>query len=384
MKTDLSCARKYDYYLFDLSRNRAKACCKSPFDSKVTSFEEDLNTILRDRRDLKNGQQVSSCKACWALEHQGAKSFRSIVPFGDGISSLETHRPYIVELLIGNRCNLRCVYCGPDSSSRWGPSKSLLPSASSIQISSEVEGFLRSKWAGIGRVCLVGGEPMMIPGLFDVMALLGKIASEQETKRRIKVKIVSNFSIPSKQFRIFIDRLVEFQISMDIELGVSAESLDRRFEYIRDGALSAVFKDNLAYAIRKPSIEICLQSTLSLLSIAKFHEFLEFYINELLIVGKKIDLKYNEVVSPSQLSPRNFPFPLEKERLLVQNLLMKVQEDDIRWSRSYKNFCDSIDLLYQSLGSKTPIDSFRFLDQSELRRVRSMNWRETFPELNIT
>ena len=81
-------------------------------------------------------------------------------PFGRDITYLR--------ISLTDRCNLRCVYCMPARGIRWTPLTDLL---SDDQIVRTVE---TAAGLGISKIRLTGGEPLVRPGIID---LVGRIAA---------------------------------------------------------------------------------------------------------------------------------------------------------------------------------------------------------------
>jgi hypothetical protein len=68
--------------------------------------------LLRER--MLKGERDPACKVCWNLEDAGVKSHRHFSK-----SHLHSSKPVsldVVDLTIGNICNLRCRMCSPSSS----------------------------------------------------------------------------------------------------------------------------------------------------------------------------------------------------------------------------------------------------------------------------
>ena len=380
---DLTCARKYDYYLFDLTKNRAKACCKSPFSTTSSSFQNDLQNILQDRVALKNGQKVESCSNCWKLESGGYKSFRSSIPFSSkSVSSNDEHFPHLVEFLVGNLCNLRCIYCGPESSSRWQSGK-ITFDAIKTAIPQDIVNFIENKWGHIGMFNLVGGEPTLISMSDDILNLLLSISQREQSVKRKRIRVISNLSAPTSVFQKFINKLAWLSEYFDIEVGVSAESLGQRFEYIRDGANFDLFQNNLKTLLQQKGLDVTLQSTLNILAIPKFHEFLATFVDQLRSAKKSIHLNFNEVVWPEELSPRNYPRILSAEKAQALEVLSEIPNNEKRNAERFVNFSESLSQLYDSLGTGSMAATIKFLNCSEPNRLKKMNWRKVFPEVAI-
>ena len=73
-----------------------------------------------------------------------------------------------LRISLTDRCNLRCIYCMPEGGLKWLPPSETLTNDEIIQI---VQAAAR---LGINKIRLTGGEPLVRPGVVD---LIGKIAS---------------------------------------------------------------------------------------------------------------------------------------------------------------------------------------------------------------
>ncbi|PIR15744.1 MAG: GTP 3',8-cyclase MoaA, partial [Elusimicrobia bacterium CG11_big_fil_rev_8_21_14_0_20_64_6] len=73
-----------------------------------------------------------------------------------------------LRLSVTDRCNLRCVYCLPESAPRFAPREETL---TDDDIAALVGAFAR---AGVSKIRITGGEPLVRPGL---TALVGRLAA---------------------------------------------------------------------------------------------------------------------------------------------------------------------------------------------------------------
>lgn len=228
---------------------------------------------------------------------------------------------------------------------------------------------------------LVGGEPVLTPLSKDVLDLLVSLCAERPTKRKKRLKIVSNLAAPTSEFKRFLDRLSQVSEHINVEIGVSAESLGQRFEYIRDGALYKIFDANLEVLLQAKGIDLTLQSALNVLAMPKYHEFLADYIDRMRSAGKPIHLNFNEVVWPTELSPRNYPRSLPEEKKLAFEALSKISPREVRDLARFHEFQDGLRKLYDSLGSGSLERTVSFLNKSESQRLRKLHWAHVFPEI---
>lgn len=367
--------RKHDFYLIDLTKNKLKACCKTPFYKETNSISQDMQLILSDRENLKAGHKIESCSTCWELEAHQFKSFRSTQAYNPR-QKMAGHAPFIVEFSIGNSCNLKCVYCNSDSSSKWGTLKK------NPTMTSEIKHLLESWWQDAEFFNLIGGEPLLISTSFEILDTLKEIALKFSSNRKKNISIISNLAVPTRTFKNFMNKLEPYLEFFEIEIGASAESLGDQYEYIRDGAVFDVFCENFETLIQFKGIHVSLINTLSLLTIQGFHHFLKFFVDKLVEHEVSMSFVFNEVVFPKELSPRLFPKSLKNEAKEALDLLQKIPPKLIRFKSHFARYLLNLAALYTSLEDRTfPEHSCEFLELSESGRLNSMSWKECFPDL---
>lgn len=66
------------------------------------------------RNKFSNGKWPTACLRCKLAEDKGFKSPRTQLGYESDEPKLE-----IIHLRLGNKCNLRCVMCGPNASNQW-------------------------------------------------------------------------------------------------------------------------------------------------------------------------------------------------------------------------------------------------------------------------
>ena len=151
------CDLKWNYPIFNMDRGEFRSCCRTP-SNKVT--EEDLQTIGIDafsnsdreklgRLALIKGIRDKDCQSCWNLEDRGVKSPRhtterfnwflqqkNLIPKNkpfkeeelteylasvEGLDhpALTSTSPYMLEISLGNTCDLKCMYCSHHYSTQW-------------------------------------------------------------------------------------------------------------------------------------------------------------------------------------------------------------------------------------------------------------------------
>jgi cyclic pyranopterin phosphate synthase len=74
-----------------------------------------------------------------------------------------------LRISVTDRCNLRCIYCMPPEGVHWRPHEEILRYE-------EIETIVRAAAEmGISKVRLTGGEPLVRPGIVDLVCMLARI-----------------------------------------------------------------------------------------------------------------------------------------------------------------------------------------------------------------
>ena len=101
---------------------------------KTHSIEEIHNSEFtrKIRKQFLAGEKPVECATCWTKEANGGKSrrtftnnmYKDIIDYDKAVKltapdGSTTQMPIYWDLRFGNLCNLKCVMCGPQSSSMW-------------------------------------------------------------------------------------------------------------------------------------------------------------------------------------------------------------------------------------------------------------------------
>lgn len=181
----------------------------------------------RIRHGIESGSQPKDCGRCWQEEQHNGRSYRldyiNMYPhLNDGEVGLRT-----LQLQAENTCNLSCVYCGPEYSSRW--EQILLHGSRKRDVPELADADLTK----LEMLTLAGGEPSLIKSNVPLL------------KRMLTMnrgcEIVVNTNLTTYQNNPFWELLKQFP---NVKVIVSFESRGRRFEYIRYPAQWSVFESN--------------------------------------------------------------------------------------------------------------------------------------------
>lgn len=243
-------------------------------------------------------ERGNGCEYCKDIEDAGGMSdrttnialsntdeeYQKLVPVELLQNPLATHiTPSILEVYFTNRCNMSCIYCGPDFSTQWlnENNKYGQPEHHGTRLNWEKAHVLNSqyeerlaefwKWLGANYLSLkmfniLGGEPFY----------------QRETEEAIKfwydnpnpdlhLKITSNLKVSPDKFRYIIKELGKLHTHRKCKsVGIIA-SLDcwgPEAEYIRTGLDLNAWQPNFEYLIYENLwANVSINSTMNALSI---------------------------------------------------------------------------------------------------------------------
>ena len=162
--------------------------CKMPFLHSFVDGESvkpcclfEGNSTLRDvRKQFLNNIKPDGCRPCFEKEKLGKTSSRQWynLRFSDieFEADVDYHKPKTFDLRIDDVCNLKCVMCGPDQSTKWKEDAEIYnefvdwhPWKRKISLPDLSEAL---------EISILGGEPFYMKSAFDLL-------SEQSKNTRI-------------------------------------------------------------------------------------------------------------------------------------------------------------------------------------------------------
>lgn len=317
---------------------------------------------------LDNNRRHSSCQVCWDQEDAGKLSTRQQYNklLEDTVPALD--QPKVLIFKPGNTCNMACRMCNPATSSSWYADgyKLANPGVSFKEYTREFE-IIRNSYhvsnttlwddlklwmTKLEIIDIYGGEPFLIPGLFDLLEHGVKIGSA----KNIKIAINTNASIWNQQY---IDILKNYK---SVVFKVSADSdVPEQFEYIRHKSKFNAVIENIINFKKElqdlPNFKISCISTITPLNV---------YYTDLIVKNLKevlnMPVSVNLVTSPGEYDIRHLPIPVKhwlKNNLKNNNITSIIGQNlpgcDIYWPK----FCKITD---------------------QLDQIRNQSFIETFPE----
>lgn len=351
-----SCDLKWNYPIFLLDRGEFRSCCRTP-SKKVT--EEDLENYdidaflnseqeRKERFDLVKGIKTEACSSCWKLENSGIQSPRhdakhlwshfirsnqiqdksyteqSLLLELDKIDnidhySLYSYKPYMLEISLGNTCDLKCMYCSHHYSTQWASEKIKYGEITQEQYDREFPkappSFNEKFWKwfnlvgrySIKRFGVIGGEPLIMPEFYSFLDRAIESISEIKHKRKDKITfwIVTNLNTPQNYLKKLLDYLPKISDIFNLEILVSMESIGKKAEYIRNGVKWERFIKNIDTILGNKNLNFDFGFIMSInvLNITSLKDFILFTKQLYEKYNRPVILKQNLISYPSWQSP---------------------------------------------------------------------------------
>lgn len=339
------------------------------------------------RKDMLNGIQTKECDYCWKIENlnkdwMSDRIYKStyswalphieeIVESGDGANI----DPSYLEVAFESTCNFKCVYCSPESSSRW---QEEIETHGAIELEDfklhdlewlkevgklpihykENNPYIDAFWEwwpelypNLHTFRITGGEPLLSKHTWRVLDYIA-----ENPNPNLTLAINSNLNVPDK----LVEKLVEYinRISGNIKLFdvyTSLESTGKHAEYSRFGMAFDEFKKNCAYVLDNTSSKTRLHymTTINLTSAPTFLEYLK-YIREMRL---KYYSKLHEFRVRTHLSYLRWP------RMLCLTLLS--DEDKQRYGDAWIQFIEE----HKLTSLKSDQETFYLEEVDQVRRL---------------
>ena len=445
--SDTLCQYAWDYTIWMVSRKELRNCCRTSTNkvdltsiSKGTDFVKEFSPIIKLKNDLLSGIKNKDCKSCWNIEESGGKSPRSGIEnfskfikstlwkdmsLGDiktrllnltdkdreEIVNLNTTR--MIEISLGNTCDLKCMYCHPHYSSQWAAEQMKYGELKLIEVEKELPKeddteFEKIWWewfenyAGYSATCInfIGGEPLLISKFYKYIDRIINFYNTHETPQKyIDISIVSNFNTPPKQFEQFlvcVKRLVDHG-KFKVDMNISMEQLGARAEFVRTGTDWKLMTRNIERFFEfvteidqfsPPRVILNVQIALNALCISDLPEFIKFIIDLQRNHTMLINLRQNQIVFPEWLSP--YILPSNYTKYVDEALDLIATEIEVidnskyseygRWD-SYYRFLMAIrnGIANSEKNNQARREFANNIDKLTSRR--NLNFAETFPEM---
>lgn len=286
-KTDYYCNQKFWWLSVDPQRKSIQSCCSAnPEKIDLSWLEQNPGELfnspglLHERNAMLNNIPVVSCEGCWRAEAKGVPSRRIVYQSQNKSHTELRSEPEVINLNLGNDCNLTCSYCCKQYSTAWLRDitangeyfhedryiinsedriinalgqKAVKQSRPYQLILDQVKSYTNCK-----HVVISGGEPFLYNGLEDIVSSF-----------QTSVEVYTGLGVDTARFKRMVDNLPD-----TVTYTVSAENMGALYEFNRYGNSWDNFQRNLDILANK---HYRFSSVISNTTIHGYNEFYQAY-----------------------------------------------------------------------------------------------------------
>jgi uncharacterized Fe-S cluster-containing radical SAM superfamily protein len=331
---------------------------------EILSGQQNLDTQSR----MLSSQPGKDCHTCYDLE-RGKRRFdvisdrifyiRELKSLPLSTYNLGNHDLQTIDVRWSNLCNLACVYCGPEFSSRWASELNTQQEKPTAEQLDAFKNYILSHAARLQHVYMAGGEPLLMKENQELLDILYR------QNPNVTLRINTNLSrVDTKLFEM----ICRFK---NVHWIVSVETQERQFEYVRYGGTWRNFLENLEI-INSLSHKISFNMLHFLLNYQSIFDCIDylrytwkFHPNSF-IVGA--------LTMPDYLNIRHLPDPV----LIWLQDILKQRIDQKPGYLLEDSYCNLLHYIQQPFAKNLPgaLEKLTVLDKR-----RNLNSREIFPEL---
>jgi organic radical activating enzyme len=194
-----------------------------------------------------------------------------------------------IELDIGNKCDMACVYCGPMSSSTWAKELGVTPVEKDEHINEvwrwKIMQALKGHVSSVDKETrltfnILGGEPLILPDTYKIISELTEIISEANFKNKPQIMITTNLNAKEKLIEKLKSVIEETKDYISWVISISIESIGEHAEKTRYNLNWSRFEHNLQSIKDVPDF-IYLTATIDMFSLSFFSEFISWAFESL-------------------------------------------------------------------------------------------------------
>lgn len=415
IKTETGCLLKWSWSTVNLEKGTSSSCHRvnSDFiDTDNFSNFHNLPSKIQAREAMLRGEWPGhGCEYCQNVEKLGGISDRlmtlqrhhgldKIPPELIDNPTATTVTPIILEVYFNNTCNLSCLYCSPDLSSKWNDE---LQKFGDLKIENFQQKYFVSQNSRYDRMVtdlwryleqndrykiirhyhILGGESLLQKELDQSLDFWSAHPNPSLT-----VNLISNMMLPHQQFVKKMQRvrqLVDAEAIYMLELTASLDCWGPEQEYVRHGLDLNTWQQNFEYMLDKSWCKLAVHSCISSLTIKTLPELIQRINawNKQRPKNQEIEHNFDLTIGIDQknngMHPATFGsgvFDAEFEQILK---LMPMDTEIQLSNRSQMQ--GQINFIMKSTRDTQRISVLKqYLD--EIDRRRNTNWKTLFPWLD--
>lgn len=385
VRTKTSCQSKWTWSAIYLNQLSTASCHRvKPLKFSLEEFDDfhNIPKKLEDRRRMLNNEWPlgddqwphGGCESCKYVEDSGGFSDRM---HNNGIRGLTPPElltdfsavkvtPQIVELFAQNTCNLQCIYCNANLSSKieqenvkFGHFEQDGVKIPVVRVPEATKEYfdrflswLDTNIQNIKRLHLLGGETFLQHDLMN--SVLDII--ERKPNPQLQFCTFSNCNVPDRIWDEYTSRIKDLKLRGHIEefdLTISIDCWGPQAEYVRSGLDLEKLEKRLAWASEQDWLRLNINQTITAMTIKTMPELIE---------------KINQYSTKKQIG-HYFQFFTSPANSLFQHPNIFAYE---HWSADFERIFDAM-IDDDKYHHKDALQRMRGL-QKQLQQVTQTNW----------
>jgi len=416
VKSDVACPLKWQWSTLFLYHGTTNSCHRtmlSYLPPQDTGKFHNTAEKIEQRKIMLNGnwpERGKGCEYCKDIEDAGGMSDRTTNlwlhetdPSYSRFISPELIKdprelevtPTILEVYFTNRCNMSCIYCGPDFSTQWVKENKRFGSLdrhlnktdthrAKLQDTVYTERlaafwqWMEANYQTLKQFHVLGGEPFYQTETEDTIQFW-----QDHPNPDLELRIFSNLKVPIKKFAAILSSLESLNKSKkcrSVGIIASIDCWGKEAEYLRTGLNLRDWLKNFEYLIHQSWCHVAINATVSALSIKTMPELFT-KVNEWNEKRKdtsQISISFNMLQDPACMHAGIFAkgfFDAEFDRML------NMMPTENQWEISNRNYLIGVRKVVDAKEKSDAKISALKAYLSEMDRRRKTNWKEMFPWL---
>ena len=383
-----------------LGEGLTQSCCHVPF--QKINLDQDLHNTEQKKQQRKimlEGGRPAECKRCWDIEDMGNEASprqiltgmlleknRSLKLIEDTakLNWNEDVYPKHVEVSFSTKCQFKCNYCNPQTSSSifkemkdFGEYNISEDNKKHYSITGDVYDednvFTKKFWKWLPDayphlevIRITGGEPFLSDDMYKLIDYIESNPSETE------FHVNTNLGISKRRLQLYLDRTKNIKT----KLYVSIDTWGKQAEYIRNGLDIELFESNLEYMLEAGE-SIGFMVTFCLMSMPNFDTLLHKVSEYKDKYPNKISFDPCHMTGPKHLTAAIADDDMKSVMKEHYTLMSSLNYNDYELDK-FKNCVDWIINTKYDDEDKQRYDFYNFVNQQDNRR--NTNFLEVFPE----
>lgn len=347
MKNTTICSKSWTDVNINFKKRSMGHCCASVYhdlpDNLTPDFFDNNPGIQERRRDTLAGIQHPDCKSCWRDVNNGITPFKAWVNTWDDFSQVKPDEPQVdyIEIEIDNTCDLSCLYCSAEHSSKIAQEEGKLIHNKLKESDFEIYKQWFQKTVNNSKkpmtIAFLGGEPTASKLFYEMVDFI-----ESLNAKNLKINVTTNANSKDRLFTKFLNTIENS--SAEWVIHISNESYKDSSHLIRYGLDWDRFESNVRlYASQKNVSVILFDVAMNNLSLPTFPEYVEWVCNTMQDYDKKFTILGSAVDRPRELDIAILPVSYKKYMQQAINILKERNPKNCIKHKSIFEFLGSLE-----------------------------------------